>query len=456
MIDPHERFWEDLLLLVEESRVIPVIGPDLVTVYDDGVDLPIGRWIARRLQQVLDLPVAGLPERFQLNDVVSLHLSTGGDREELYPRIFSIVRNAALSPCELLSDLASISRFNLYVSLTCDSLLADALAAAHPGSRADQISYAPNALRDMTCSKAELTRPLVFHLLGRASCSPEFVICDEDLLEFVHAMQDKQRQPAFLFDELRRHHLLFLGCGFQDWLTRFFIRAVRSVELSQKRRRWEVLVDDRIQNEADLTFFLKNYSHETRVVPITAHAFVSELTRRWRELHPVDAHDPPQSSRIPDTVHVPQGAIFISYASENIGAAERLASGLQAAGLDVWFDKAALHAGDDWAHMIRQGVERCSLFAPVISHEALSERNHRRYFWREWNYAHDIASGMSRDETFIVPIVIDDTRIDVADALPDTFKRSQAMRLSGGTLTSESANRLVELVRDFHRRQQAT
>ena len=39
----------------------------------------------------------------------------------------------------------------------------------------------------------------LFHLLGRASASPDYAIYDEDLLEFLHAIQDKQRQPKTLF-----------------------------------------------------------------------------------------------------------------------------------------------------------------------------------------------------------------------------------------------------------------
>jgi len=39
MPDSLERFWEDLLLFVEEGKVIPVIGPELVTVEHDGTSI---------------------------------------------------------------------------------------------------------------------------------------------------------------------------------------------------------------------------------------------------------------------------------------------------------------------------------------------------------------------------------------------------------------------------------
>jgi hypothetical protein len=51
-------------------------------------------------------------------------------------------------------------------------------------------------------------------------------------------------------------------------------------------------------------------------------------------------------------------------------------------------------------------------------------------------------------------VVVDDTRIDRAP-LPDAFKRAQGASLPDGRVTPEVALRLVELVRDFHRRRRA-
>ena len=39
-------------------------------------------------------------------------------------------------------------------------------------------------------------------------------------------------------------------------------------------------------------------------------------------------------------------AVFLSYASEDQGAAERLCAALRAAGIEVWFDQSELRGGD--------------------------------------------------------------------------------------------------------------
>jgi hypothetical protein len=458
MADSQERLWEDLLLFIEERRVIPIVGPELLTIQDGEHRIPLYRWVASRLAADLHLQAADLPEGFTLNDVVSLHLRSRGERELLYPRILQILRSAAFPPPEPLRALGGILGFDLFVSVTFDSLLADAINTTRfSGKRGtEQVAYSPNDIRDLAFPREELSRPVVFHLLGRASSSPDYAICDDDLLEFLHAMQDKQRQPKLLFDELRGNHLLILGCTFGDWLARFFLRTARNLELSQKRRRWEWLVDSQVSRDANLVLFLESFSLETRVLPLTAADFVMELEERWRATHTATPQmaEPTDREAGAGPPRIPAGAIFISYASEDLQAARQLAEGLHAAGLEVWFDKNALKLGEIWPRAIRHGIESCSVFLPVISRQALSEENRRSYFWNEWNYADDLRRGMAPEEAYIVPLVIDDTRIDRV-SLPDSFAGAQGMRVPKGTITAEVAEALKQLVRGYHRRQRA-
>jgi hypothetical protein len=63
----------------------------------------------------------------------------------------------------------------------------------------------------------------------------------------------------------------------------------------------------------------------------------------------------------------PTGAVFLSYASQDAGAAQKICEALRAGGIEVWFDKSELRGGDAWDQMIRRQIRACRLFVPVIS-----------------------------------------------------------------------------------------
>jgi len=117
------------------------------------------------------------------------------------------------------------------------------------------------------------------------------------------------------------------------------------------------------------------------------------------------------------------GTIFISYASEDIGAARQLLTDLRDIGGDVvWFDKSALKPGDNWEQQIRSAVQRCGLFLPLLS--ANTERRTEGYFRLEWNEGAE-RSKKIQGRKFIFPIVIDSDYHDSMERyalVPERFK----------------------------------
>jgi hypothetical protein len=78
-------------------------------------------------------------------------------------------------------------------------------------------------------------------------------------------------------------------------------------------------------------------------------------------------------------------AVFLSYASQDVGSALRICSALRAAGVEVWFDQDALVGGDAWDQKIRGQIGACALFMPVIS--ANTQARQEGYFRLEWKLA---------------------------------------------------------------------
>jgi hypothetical protein len=139
---------------------------------------------------------------------------------------------------------------------------------------------------------------------------------------------------------------------------------------------------------------------------------------------------------------MPENAIFISYAREDLPAVQRLKSAFDAAGLVTWFDLDRLESGDDYDRKIHANIARCSFFLPVIS--ATTQRRHEAYFRREWSYAVDRSRNIAEGAVFMLPVCIDDTA--EADALvPDKFKAVHITRLPNGEATPEFVRRLRDL-----------
>jgi TolB-like protein/lipoprotein NlpI len=125
----------------------------------------------------------------------------------------------------------------------------------------------------------------------------------------------------------------------------------------------------------------------------------------------------------------PSHAVFISYASQDTQAAQRICEALRAAGIEVWFDQSELRGGDAWDRSIRKHIKTCVLFIPVISRNT-HERD-EGYFRLEWKLAVDRSHLMTGNRAFLLPVVIDDTRDD-DENVPEKFREVQWTRLPNG------------------------
>ncbi len=140
-------------------------------------------WVAEKLAARLNVDIAQLPQPYTLNDVICWFLAARGRREEAYVRMRSIIKDANFEPPAALRHLAAITDFDLFVSTTFDPLLENAinLERFNGAPSTDVLSYAPNRVADLPTERERLQRPVVYHLFGKVSASPTYVISDEDL-----------------------------------------------------------------------------------------------------------------------------------------------------------------------------------------------------------------------------------------------------------------------------------
>ncbi len=317
---------------------------------------------------------------------------------------------------------------------------------------AEEIEYAPKlpTARRRDIPEAPSSRyAAVFYLFGKADVQPFFAIHDEDALEFPYMLQTGAG-PERMFSQMRSRNLLLIGCTFADWLSRFFIRLSNPDRLfSDQRTKKEYLVGEETTRDRDLIVFLERFSQDSRCYSTDAPGFVSELYRRWRQRNPAgETASEAQAAETPSA----GGTIFISYSSDDLGAAKSLFADLQKIGGDVaWFDKSALRPGDNWERHILGAIQKCSLFLPLLSSN--TEQRTEGYFRLEWDEAAE-RSRRIEGRKFIFPIVIDQDysgNMSRYSLLPERFRAFQYSHAPRGEMSDGLRDEIKEHLRNLRR-----
>ena len=99
---------------------------------------------------------------------------------------------------------------------------------------------------------------------------------------------------------------------------------------------------------------------------------------------------------------------FIAYAAEDGLSADRLCDALEARGWSCWLDRRKLLPGQNWPRRIEEAIASSDCFIACFSSRSVKKRGG---FQAEVRYALDCARRVPLDETFIVPVRLDDCRV---------------------------------------------
>jgi nucleotide-binding universal stress UspA family protein len=439
--------WSKLLQAIAKGVVIPIVGRDLLRIQIDGREQLLYEYLAAELATQLEVECG---PSASIDQVVAAYLNASrqNSRDDVNLKTLEIINrlrsaDGGMPIAEPLRKLATIRPLRLFISTTVDSLLAHAL-----GSPADHVfAYSPNSsLTDIPRDYALSPHRVVFHLFGRISGIPDSALIDEDTLEFMWKLHEESMSTrlANLFDELRNRRLLLIGNHHPDWLARFFVRLARRDRLYSGNEAREFLADGAVVTDSHLREFLENFSPQTKSFGVANPIeFVDQLAEKW------DAFpDKPAAltAGLPDTMPaVKPPAVFVSYASEDEEAVERLQTTLGDAGLDVWFDKTRLKSGDPWWPVIEQNIATCDVFVPVIS--AHSNNRDEGIFIREWNRALERLEDMDKAIARLIhPVIVDDTAEGAVTF--SGFRGFHYARAAGGEPQEDFIKTLTAIVRE--------
>jgi hypothetical protein len=249
---------------------------------------------------------------------------------------------------------------------------------------------------------------------------------------------------ANLFDEVRTKRLLLIGNAHPDWLARFFVRLARRDRLYSGNDVREFVAEGAVMADIHLRHFLENFSPQTRSFGVASPIeFVDQLAEKWDAFPDKPSTDASGAAAVPTTAKPP--AVFVSYASQDREAVERLQASLGGAALDVWFDKGRLESGDPWWPVIEQNIATCDVFVAVVS--ANTNKREQGIFIREWNRALDRLQDMDKTTArFIHPVIVDDTA-EGAVAFSG-FREFHYTRAAGGQPQDAFIKTLTTIVRE--------
>jgi TolB-like protein len=136
-------------------------------------------------------------------------------------------------------------------------------------------------------------------------------------------------------------------------------------------------------------------------------------------------------------------AVFLSYASQDAEAAQRICEALRAAGIEVFLDQSELRGGDAWDKKIRHEIHDCVLFIPIVSQH--TRERLEGYFRHEWNLAIERTHHMAENKAFLVPVVVDGTP-EHDPSIPEKFRELQWTHLPDGETPPAFVTRIQKLL----------
>lgn len=408
-----ERDWNRLLDAIDNKRVVPILGENLVQVEtEEGIE-NIRIYVQKKLSETF----CGSDE---IKDFAHL------EREIL---IHNIRHNSAIYIHEEIDDILKGETILLpspVIKLfhTCNFPLALTTSYAPRINEVLDIPennvmvYRKKQENDISSKNLGLENSTVlYHLFGKVQAlRKSFLVTDEDLLDYLHSWHNDATRPVNLAKYLKDKFFLVLGCNYPNWLFRFFWHSIKNFSIAPSSdlvRQGVVTLDQHHADEQELIDFL------SRIDTITVNNtedFIEELIKRYQQRNNIDKVIMSKSEDIESDTQ--KHDIFISYASEDFKVAEGIYNLLKSLGANPYFDK-KLQGGEHYNETFAKKIKDCKRFMPILSQHTLTDE--RRYFKKEWT--HSLEELPYRlGSRYICPVVIDGINPDKEEGIPDKFK----------------------------------
>lgn len=378
----EEPLWDKLIQKIIDGKVIPVIGPEMMTINGTEINKYIVDGIGRKLS------MKNSPNSFSELIYAPEYKNTYGNRDRIYYQVNNIFSKKRFAASNQLERLLSIRQFPFVITTSFAPIVEDTMRTIWKDElRVLRFNNNPMENDDIRTG-ADLRKPTVYYMFGKVCDGvKKYVLTDTDMLDYVSSWlsNDNRARPKNLCNELKDKYILMLGNNFSNWLFRFIWYSMRKPDLGQG-----MLAYDSV-DESLITFLERTETFTKQNTTEVIDQLVSRLEKKLAENEKTKFNKPE------DNIDV-----FISYSRKDIEIASRLYDSLTKQGKRVWYDKHNLTDGGNFMEEIRKAIRTSKFFIPILSHNITAEKDFSHVYRNEWDTAIEVAISMGR--TYLIPL----------------------------------------------------
>ncbi len=377
--DPDEPLWDKLIQQIIDGNVIPIIGPELLTVGQTDIHHFIVNGIGKR--HGIKKPINSFSELIYTPEFNA----QWPNRDKIYNLVNDVFVKTIFPATPLLKRFLSIRQFPFVITTSFTPIVEQAMRDIWKDELRVMCFCNNTKVNDDIKTGADLRKPTVYYMFGKVCKDVQrYVLTDTDMLAFVSSWLSDNR-PKVLCNELKDKYLLMLGNNYSNWLFRFIWYSMRNPNLGRGMLAYDTL-DEQLINflERAETFTKQNTTDVIEQI-------INRLDEKLAENEKIKFNKPEDNTDV-----------FISYSRSDSHIAEQLYEALTRQGKRVWFDKNNLTEGGNFMDEIKKAIRTAKYFIPIFTQNVAREKGEPHVYRNEWDHAIEVAISMGR--TYIIPM----------------------------------------------------
>lgn len=403
----EEPLWDKLIQNIIDGKVIPVIGPEILTINGTDINTFIINGISRKLS------MANPPQSFSELVYAPEYRNKLVNRDRIYYQVNNLFVKNRFPSSPLLERLLSIRQFPFVITTSFAPIVEDTMRSIWKDElRVLRFNNNPMENDDIKTG-ADLRKPTVYYMFGKV-CEgvKKYVLTDTDMLDYVSSWlsNDNRARPKNLYNELKDKYLLMLGNNYSNWLFRFIWYSMRKSDLGHGMLTYDSL------DESLIAFLERTETFTKQNTAEVVDQIITRLNKKLAENEKTKFNKPEDNMDI-----------FISYSRSDSDIAEKLYDALTKQGKRVWYDKHNLTEGGNFMEEIKKAIRTAKYFLPILSDNITKEKDFSHVYRNEWDTAIEVAISMGR--TYIIPLAEDGFDFYRA-AIPNKMQQHNAIFFS--------------------------